>query len=66
MIRTPRIRRSHGVKQAGVIRTQEKLISITAELRRRQVQKEHGLAIHLQEQALSSMLRKIIRKANLL
>ena len=64
--KTPRIRRSHGVKQAGIIRTKEKLISTTAELRRRQVQKEHGLAIHLQEQALSSMLRKIIHKANLL
>lgn len=30
------------------------------------MQEMHGSAIHLQEQALSSMLRKIIRKANLL
>ena len=66
MIRVQKIRKSHGARRVGIIRMQAKLISITAERRRRLSRLEHGSVIHLQEQVLNSMLRKIIHKVNLL
>lgn len=56
--KSAKIRKSHGARRVGIIRMQAKLISITAERRRRLSRLEHGSVIHLQEQVLNSMLRK--------